>query len=167
MRVFLISVFQFILSGCTSVNIYNQTDMFIDIEARKEATWLGCSDTDLKAENSLMTFYLLADDVTHEFMFRKVTSVERCLILEKGYHSLTEGVPKVRVVGLHPLDGNNKLITSRAPQKFKNSKVKKTWTFIRFSTVKGCESYFEGDCKPENYWGGVLPSKKSNLVPSP
>ena len=167
MRIILILVSQIILSGCTSVKVYNQTDMFIDIEARREATWFGCSDTDLKAENSLMTFYLLADDVTHEFMFRKVMSVERCLNLEKEYQLLTEGAPKVRVVGLHPLDGNGKLITARVPQKFNDSNVKKTWTFIRFSTVKGCESYFEGGCQPKNYWGGVLPPKKSNLVPSP
>ena len=32
---------------------------------------------------------------------------------------------------LHPLDGNDKLIRSRVSQKFKNSKIKKTWTFIR------------------------------------
>ena len=97
MRVVLIFILQIILSGCTSVKVYNQTDMFIDIETDKEDTWLGCSDIDLKAENSLMTFYLLVDDITHEFIFRRVTSVERCLNLEKEYHSLTEGVPKVRM----------------------------------------------------------------------
>lgn len=168
MRVVLIFMFmlQIILSGCASVNVYNQTDMFIDIEADKEDTWLGCSDIDSKAGNSLMTFYLLADDITHEFLFRRMISVERCLGLEKGYRALIESASKMRIVGLHPSNDNDVLITPRVPQKFKNSRVNKTWTFIRFSTPKACESYFIDDCKLENYWGGTLPPKESKKTPS-
>ncbi|MCB0414154.1 MAG: hypothetical protein KDD50_07460 [Bdellovibrionales bacterium] len=161
--IWLLAVF-LVLVGCMTTNIHNQSDMFIDIEVRKEDAWIGCSDINLKAENSLMTLYALHKGRVYEFMFRRVLSVKRCMKIEEIYRKLAEDALTVRIVGIHHLESDGGLITSRVPQKFKEQKNMGTWTFIRFSTAKGCESYFEGDCKPENYWGGVLPSKKSNLA---
>jgi len=140
------------------VKVHNRTDMFIDIEAERKNTWIGCSDIDSKEENALMTLYLLENDTTHEFIFRKVSDVDWCLNLQKKYRALAGGVSKVRFVGVSPRqkDAEN-LITQRVPDKFKNAKFKLNWTFIRLHTPKGCKSYFEGDCQSENYWGGTFP----------
>ncbi len=161
MKGFGILLLFFIVGGCASVRVHNRTDMFIDIEADKKNTWIGCSDIELKEENSLMTFYLLSDNTTHEFMFRRVIDVKRCLNLQKEYRALADGVSKVRFVGISPRQQDDeKLITDRVPNKFKNAKFKINWTFIRFQTPKGCESYFEGDCQPDNYWSTTIPQTK-------
>ncbi|MCB0408528.1 MAG: hypothetical protein KDD34_10005 [Bdellovibrionales bacterium] len=143
------------------MKVHNRTDMFIDIEADKKNTWIGCSDGDPDDKISLMTFYLLEDNTTHEFMFRRVIDVKRCLNLQNEYLALADSVSKVRFVGISPRqkDGE-KLITGRVPDNFKNAKFKINWTFIRLHTANGCESYFEGDCQPENYWSTSIPPSK-------
>jgi hypothetical protein len=156
----LIFILLFNLLACASAKIHNQTSMFIDIEVDQQNAWIGCSDTDPKEENSLMTLYALHDNTTHEFMFRRVIEVDRCLKLEKEYQALAKGSQTVRLVGLHPLEGGGKLITDRVPQKFKDAKEKKTWTFIRFHTGKDCKSYFVGYCSTEKYWGGIVPPQE-------
>lgn len=159
MRMFLLFTLLLSLSSCATVKVHKKTPMFIDIEVDLSDAWVGCSDTNLKEENSMMTLYAIHEDTTHEFMFRKVHDVDWCLKLEKEYSTLLSGVPLVRLVGISPRKGDDRLITSRVPDKFKNSKTKMTWTFIRVHTMKGCKSYFEEDCKPENYWGGIFPAK--------
>lgn len=158
MRILVLWFYFFMISGCASFKIYNQSPVFIDIEAGHENVWIGCSDTDLKEVNSLMTFYLLAGETTHEFMFRRVMSVKRCLKLQKEYRALAQTGKFVRLVGIQPMD-QDELITDRVPQKFKRAKTKRTWTFIRFHAAQGCESYFTGDCDPKEYWGGIIPPK--------
>lgn len=157
MKMYRILLLSFILTSCTSPKIHNQTDVFLDIEVSSKNAWIGCTDVDPEDENSLMTLYVLDDETTHEFMFRRVQEVDRCLKLEREYRSLTKDASSVRIVGIQPTLKNRELINDRVPEKFKDSKVKKNWTFVRFHTTKGCESYFEGDCSPENYWGGIVP----------
>lgn len=147
------------LSNCSSARVYNESSNFIDIEVSIEDAWLGCSDIDSKAPYSLMTFYAVTKDSTHEFMFRRVIDVKRCLKLEKEYQNLIQGVGKVRLVGISPTKNHNSLITGRVPKKFRDSVHTINWIFVRFQTEKGCESYFEGYCKPDKYWGGVIPGK--------
>lgn len=153
------------LIACVSFKIHNKSDHFIDIQVPQKNAWIGCSDTDLNAKNSLMTFYITADNQTHEFMFRRVIPVSNCLRLEKEYHSLIQNANTVRIVGIEPQTKHKRLITKHVPKKFHKDKVI-NWTFIRFSTSKGCESYFDGDCDPEQYWGGIIPPKKTKIVPS-
>lgn len=141
---------------CTSVKTHNKTEMFVDIETDESDTWIGCSTIDPKAEITLMTFYLLAGDTTHEFMFRRVDDLDWCLKTQKKYRDLTKDVKKVRIAGISP-NNQTKLITDRIPEKFKKSPRKINWTFVRLQTEKGCESYFSKDCNPENYWAGTTP----------
>ncbi len=159
MKVLWVLTFFITLSNCSSARVYNELNNFIDIEVNSEDAWLGCSDIDLKEPNSLMTFYAVTGDSTHEFMFRRVIDVKRCLKLEKEYQSLVRGAGKVRLVGISPTKNHDSLITDRVPEKFRDSVHTTNWIFVRFQTEKGCESYFEGDCKPEKYWGGVIPGK--------
>ena len=75
--------------------------------------------------------------------------------------ALVDSVSRVRFAGLNPRQKDDEeLITDRVPDKFKSAKFKINWTFIRFHTLKGCESYFEGDCQPNEYWGGTTPPSK-------
>ena len=144
-----------LLTSCASSQIHNQTNTFLDIEVDNKNIWIGCTEIDPKDGNSLMTFYILDGDTTHEFKYRSVREVNECLELEREYRSMTNGVSSVRIVGIQPLTKNGSLINERLPESFKTSRVNISWTFVRYQTKNGCKSYLEGYCSPDKYWGGV------------
>lgn len=158
MRILVLFFYLIALPNCTSVKVHNRTKMFIDIEVPIKDAWVGCSDMGLEEEKSLMTFYVLDNSNVHEFIFRRVLGSERCLSIEKSYRKLMDSESTIRLVGIHPIKSSGRLITERVPKRFKESRHEMiNWTFIRLSNLKDCESYFKGDCKPENYWGGISP----------
>lgn len=141
-----------------SVKIHNQSDRFIDIEVSKGDFYSYCAYIDKKENKSIMSFYAIENDIVHEFFFRRISQTDWCLELQKKYNRLTDDVPRVKLVGIDPsLKKDNTLKNDPVPEKFKGRQYVKNWVFIRLETIKGCKSYFDTDCEPENYWGGLFP----------
>ena len=164
-------------SGCTSVIapttspgeikaissraiIHKKTQYFIDIEVPIEHSWVGCSDDDPKSENSLMLFYGLDGDESHEFHYRRIYDVPMCLEAEREYHQIMKSAKTVRLVGHHPtvFSGPKPPVTQRVPQRFSAPQKITWWTFSRLQVGDQCKAYFPIDCDhPKNYWVGVIP----------
>lgn len=143
-----------------SVKIHNKSDRFIDIEVSKDDFYSFCADIDKKENKSIMSFYAIEDDVVHEFLFRRISQTDWCLKLQKTYNKLINNVSTIRIIGIDPSSQeNNTLKNDPVPQKFKHLPYLKNWVFIRLETARGCKSYFDTGCAPENYWGGLFPQK--------
>lgn len=112
-------------------------------------------------KRSLMSFYAIENDTVHEFLFRVLEDTKNCQKLYSKYQKIIEHDKKIRLVGIElgGKEGNFLLKKERVPKKFKQPKYLSTWFFVRFHTANTCQSYFNDDCKPENYWGGLFPQK--------
>ncbi len=152
-----------ILNACTTslITVYNQSDNFIDIEITKENFYMECAEIDKKENKSLMTFYAINGDTTHEFIFRGISETGRCeKNVKKEYNKFIANAYRIRLVGISPLPKKkNYLINEPVPEKLKKPSFLVNWTYIRLETSKGCKAYFDTDCDPKNYWGGLFPQK--------
>lgn len=143
-----------------SAKIHNQSKEFLDIEVGKDNFHMECADIDKEEKKSLMVFYALDGDTVHEFFFRRISEENSCKNVINQFNKLTQGMQKIRLVGISPLDKKkNNLTKDAVPENFKSPSYLINWTFIRLETSKGCEAYFENDCDSENYWGGLFPQK--------
>jgi len=158
MKLLIISVL-LILTCCStnSVQIYKQTEQFIDIEVSKENFWFTCDETDHKEKKSFMSFYTIEDDTVHLLIFRRIIDTKRCLKVYDKYKKIITKTSKIRLVGINlAKKEKNYLQDQNVPDKFKKAEYLTTWYFVRFHTGNTCESYFTEDCEPQNYWGGLF-----------
>lgn len=150
-----------IFNSCTIslTTIYNQSEDFIDIEVNKENFYMECGTIDKKERKSLMIFYAINKDVVYKFNYRRISETGWCKKnIRKEYDKLIKNISKIRLVETTPLEKEkNYLINRNVPEKLKIPNSLVSWTFIRLETSKGCKSYFQADCSPNNYWGGLLP----------
>jgi len=155
-----IMVILFLFSSCASseIKIYNQSDRFIDIEVNRKNFWFECSLVNPKDKKSLMSFYMINGEIIHQFIFRRLSNTKDCLKWYKEYEKIIDGINRVRLVGIDRSEKEkNYLIKEKVPDNFKKPKFLINWFFVRLETSKGCESYFDNGCTPENYWGGLYP----------
>ena len=152
-------------SSCSlknSTEVKKLTERFIEIEAPTDKVWFGCFEINPKEHLSLMNFYVRDNTTTHQFLYRRLTETKYCKIDLKNYERLLRGSHRVTVVGLtakYELKETNERIEA-VPEEFAIGHQKlASWTFIRLQSEKGCEAYFDDDCKPENYWGGLIPQE--------
>ncbi len=148
--------------GCSSsTKVYKQSDNFIDIEIAKENFYMECAVIDKNENKSLMTFYAINGDTVEEFIFRRISPIDQCEnTIKKYFLKIIKDVQAIQLVGITPLEKKrNYLEKEMVPELFKKPHYLRNWTFIRLQTLKGCEAYFDNDCEPENYWGGLFPQK--------
>ena len=143
-----------------SAEVKRLTESFIEIEAASDKVWFGCDELNPEDQLALMNFYVKDDSTTHQFLYRRLHDTKFCNSLVKNYQKLVKNVSRVTVVGITnryaPEETERQI--KNVPEKFATGHKKlASWTFIRLETEKGCEAYFEEDCKPENYWGGLTP----------
>ncbi len=154
----LLILFIFIACSSSAIKIYNRSDRFIDIEVSKDDFYSFCANIDQKEKKSIMAFYAIEGNVVHEFLFRRISQTDWCLELQKKYNKLIAEVSRIRLVGIDPSpQKGNTLKNDPVPEKFKTRQYVTNWVFIRLETIRGCKSYFDTDCEPENYWGGLFP----------
>ncbi len=151
------------ISSCSirnSVEVKKLTDRFIEIEAPTDKVWFGCAEINPKDHLAIMNFYVKDGSTTHQFLYRRLHDTNYCNSLLKNYQKLVKDTYRVTVVGIankYEPEKTEKRIED-VPEEFATGHKKlANWTFIRLQTEKGCEAYFNEDCKPENYWGGLTP----------
>lgn len=144
----------------SKVQIHNRTKIFIDIEAPKDQTWIGCHKDRPKTVNSYMVFYILNGDETHWFLYRRPLTVSQCLKVEKEYLGMAKNAKTIRVVGrlIQEEKRPQSLEGERVPARFGQVKKHTSWIFHRFQVENKCKAYFEDDCDlPKNYWANTIP----------
>lgn len=146
----------------SSTEVKKLTERFIEIEAPTDKVWLGCFEINPEENLSLMNFYVKDSSTTHQFLYRRLLEAKSCKSDLKSYERLLRGVHRVTVVGLtakyDPEETTERI--EGLPENFATGhKTLVNWTFIRLQTEKGCQAYFDEDCKPENYWGGLIPQE--------
>lgn len=152
----------FLFNNCATppARIHNKSKYFIDIEVNNEDFYMECSEIDSRENKSLMSFYAIDGDKIHQFIFRSISEAKWCENKVKlSYIKLVKDMHRVRLVGISPNEQieKNYLTNEAIPDKLKKPSSIINWTFIRLETTKGCKGYFNEDCKPENYWGGLFP----------
>lgn len=163
MKPLLFVILSLLLVACTlrqPVSIFKMTEEFIDIEVRKEDFWLDCFELNQEEHLFLLAFYLKKDSELHEFFYRRLLSTKDCQSEKKDYMGMIQQVADVRIVGIHSSVDTKRQRIQGIPEKFATSYERLVhWTFIRLETKHKCKSYFENDCEPENYWGGIIPPR--------
>ena len=154
-----------VASSCSlrsSTEVKKLTERFIEIEANTDKVFLGCFEINPEEHLSLMNFYVKDNSTIHQFLFRRLIETKHCKAHLKNYEKLVKDTHRITVVGItakYELKITDERIEA-VPEEFATGHAKlASWTFIRLQSEKGCEAYFEDDCKPENYWGGLLPQE--------
>ena len=152
-----------VASSCSlrsSTEVKKLTERFIEIEANADKVWFGCFEINPEEHLSLMNFYVKDNSTTHQFLYRRLIETKHCKSHLKNYEKLVRGAHRITAVGItakYELKETNERIEA-VPEGFATGHKKLvSWTLIRLQSKKGCEAYFEEDCKPENYWGGLIP----------
>lgn len=152
-------------SSCSlrsSTGVKKLTERFIEIEAPTDKVWFGCFEINPEEHLSLMNFYVKDDSTTYQFLYRKLIETKQCKTDLKNYERLLRGAHRITIVGntaKYELEETNERIEG-VPEEFAIGHKKfASWIFIRLQSENGCEAYFEEDCKPENYWGGLVPQE--------
>jgi hypothetical protein len=151
------------ISSCSirnSVEVKKLTDRFIEIKAPTEKVWFGCSEINPEDHLAIMNFYVKDGSITHQFLYRRLHDTKFCNSLLKNYQKLVRDANRVTIVGTtnqYEPEETEKSIENVPIEFATGHKQIANWTFVRLQTEKGCEAYFDEDCKPENYWGGLTP----------
>lgn len=151
--------------SCTlrgSVEIKRLTKNFIEIEAPSDKVWLGCAEINPEDHLAIMNFYIKDGSTTHQFLYRRLNDTKFCNSLLRNYQKLVKDASRITIVGIttkyDPEETGQQI--EDVPQEFATGHKKlANWTFVRLQTEKDCEAYFEEDCEPENYWGGLIPQE--------
>jgi hypothetical protein len=91
-------------------------------------------DPDQKTRVALQVLSGVRNGELHEFLARRLWSVESCQNRKKNWHKLIKGEQYVCISG--------DLISKHV----ENGKTRWVWTYGRFKTTKGCDSYFADEC---------------------
>jgi hypothetical protein len=90
-----------------------------------------------ESEKKWMTVMVISgikEGSLHEYITRRAIPLTECQVFEQDWKRLVENEKYVCVSGSFNRKENSK------------GQWKSNWTFDRFKTKKGCESYFEGGC---------------------
>lgn len=96
-------------------------------------------DPESKERVSLIVVSGIRNGELHEFISRRVIPLWFCRIYKKNWLKFTKKQKHVCMTG------------SLIHKKILKNKIKWAWTFDRYKTKKGCDSYFEDECYLKNY----------------
>ena len=154
-----------LLSSCASRGrIVTLRENFIAIEVPPQNLLFVCGhDPDPQTDISTFGAYATLDKVLYLFSFRSVLDHQTCEDVKKKYQALAQGSRQVRLVGSMPdikaFEARN---TPKPVLQLGPFRKEVSATFTRIQSGAQCESFFEGDCAPDKYWGGMVPGKFLN-----
>jgi hypothetical protein len=146
-----------------TIEIHNQTENFIDIEAKVGLLNVDCSNANPESDNYYMSLDVFDGHEVFRFLYRRPISKEMCVSHEGEFQKILRTTKTFRLVGVAPtrkFDRPPKVFSKKDPA---SQKIVK-WTsylFVRLQVGEICKSYFSDECDLENnYWANTIPSFK-------
>lgn len=115
------------------VNPYPYWQCF-EIENSKMACEIGQYDRHEKTKMSILVVSGVRDGELHEFISRRPISISSCRLYLRDWKKFTKNEKYVCVSG------------ADSGREIKDGKSVWVWIFGRYKTLKGCDSYFDGEC---------------------
>lgn len=91
-------------------------------------------DSDSRTRVSLLVISAKRDGESHEFISQRTLPVESCQLFLNDWNNFIKSEKYVCVSG------------SFISKKVTNGQTLFSWLFGRYKTLRGCDSYFEGEC---------------------